>query len=75
MNGITGRTLTVSLLALPAALHAADAPNLAAKPNIILADDFGFAHVGFKGCQYIWEDPHKTDVAKERERETREAGR
>ncbi|MGA2497064.1 MAG: sulfatase-like hydrolase/transferase [Tepidisphaeraceae bacterium] len=48
-------TLAVLLLAPLAALHADDAPRSTDKPNIlfIVADDLGYADLGFQGCKDI----------------------
>lgn len=43
------------LLALPAALHAAEPAKLPAKPNILfaIADDWSFGHAGAYGCKWV----------------------
>ena len=56
----------ILLLAPPAALHAADVPDRAAKPNIvfILADDIGYGDLGCYGATRV-KTPHCDRLARE----------
>ena len=57
-------TLTALLLVLPAAFHAAAAPQPAAKPNIVLimADDQGWGDTGYNGHPEL-KTPHLDKLA------------